>query len=182
MWAAGGGGDGSPGLHPFLRRLLLHLLGLRSQCDDNWASVHGRLQDYYKDRGDSVGSCYHALANSDLGTAVRLLRHEFENQNPAWVLMLREITSAPRITPPAGPPARDVVRQLVRSVSLEEDDRGLATLVASLWVSADPLGDPTGSLNARIAAAFERLAHRAGSLEDDMLDEAERHRRHGENR
>jgi hypothetical protein len=180
MWVAAPSGRRAcaPELHPFLRRLLLHALAARPDSDENsWPAVHGRLRRYHSKRGDPVGECYHLLATGELEAVVKYLGTELDEGNTrSWLANLNTITAAPRIVSRASASPRDVVRGLAEHGG-GRDNRVLPTLVAALWVSRDPLGDPACSLDVLIAAEFDRLAPRAGRHRDELHDEAERYRR-----
>lgn len=150
-------------LHPWLRRLLLHELGNRpADHPQRWAVVHTRHRDHHRESGNVALSLYHALALEDLNSAVKHLRHQFEQIDDEaavrqWLQLLELITSAPNRLPTDREP-RDQVEELVRTAPA---DANLARLVAARWLMSDPLGDPGRSLRSIVRSEFEQLAKEA---------------------
>jgi hypothetical protein len=165
----------APTFHPFLRRVLLHVLARRpAELLNGWRAVHDRLRAYRPARNETPQNLYHSLALGDLSTAVGHLESQLGVLDAAiWLRRLSAIGAAPRPRTPAGVSPRDEVRRLAAEAT---GDHRLAHLVAARWVSADPLGDPTGSLDTLIAADLDHLAERAGRDADLFYDEAQTYR------
>lgn len=164
-------------LHPFLRRVLLHELARRGEHDpDRWEVVHGRLRDYYQGEGrDLTRAMYHTLAAGDLAPVVAHLHQRFaELDKRRWLDELHAITAAPRL---AGPATQDARKQ---ATELDGNGDALAQLVARLWISKDPLGDPDRTLDVRIEAHLKELAKLPSPEADVLYDEAQRYQKRGQ--
>jgi hypothetical protein len=175
LWVETAGEPARRVLLPFLRRVLLHVLASRpNDAPDNWNAVHERLRDYYLDeRHDERAALYHALAFGDIAAVVAYLDprlHRLETRE--WLADLMAIARAPRGARSLATP-RDQVNEIAH------DGGTLAHLIAALWISSDPLGDPHATLSVLVAADLERLAPR--SREPTLLlDEANTYRVRGQ--
>jgi hypothetical protein len=161
-------------LHPFLRRVLLHQLALRPDDDaDNWTSVHARLEKAYADREDRTAARYHGLAGGGVAAAVSCLEPLLAAAGSSrWLAEVDSITAAPR-RPGTGDSPREEVQAAVATAAT---DPALSHLVAALWISADPLGDPEHTLDVPIAADLDHLATRALDDADALRDRAHEYR------
>lgn len=169
-------------IDPWLRRILLRRLASRMPPDTpSWVRAHTLCRDFYRSAGREADACYHALALHDLGTAVDFLARPFGTASPAfgvdaaaaWLADLDLVTSAPNRLPPDTPPIEQV-QQLVRD-SGPDLSSTLAWLVAALWISNDPLGDPKRTLHHTINSEFRHLAHGRGPGSDLLYERAERY-------
>ncbi len=185
LWALGAPATRrGPTLHPFLRRVLLHALARRGdRHPDSWWAVHGRLRDYYRlEERDVTQTMYHTLALGDLAPVVAHLDRTFAPAGmAAWLQELHAITTAPRRAVPAVLTPRDQVAELASGVVTDINDV-LARLVAALWISKDPLGDPSRTLDLLIVADLNRLAYRAGGEAGVLNDEAQHYHTRGQRR
>lgn len=172
LWVSQPDRSARPVLHPFLRRVLLHALAARpDDAPDGWQPVHTRLRGYHlAERDDEPAALYHGLALGDVAAVVAYLDPRLRTlHSRRWLLELKAITRAPRVTRPPAAAPRDQAAELAGGRDT------LARLVAALWISNDPLGDPNGTLDVLIAASLDRLAPR--SQDDDVIyDEANRYR------
>ncbi|HET8683245.1 MAG TPA: hypothetical protein VFM54_15455 [Micromonosporaceae bacterium] len=172
LWVSQPDRSARPVLHPLLRRVLLHALAARPEdAPDGWRSVHTRLRGYYLgERDDEPAALYHGLALGDVtAVAAYLEPRQRTLDSRRWLVEVKAITRAPRLTRSPAPAPLD------QAAELAGGRETLARLVAALWISNDPLGDPNGTLDVLIAASFDRLAPR--SVNDDVIyDEANRYR------
>ncbi|MBB5957935.1 hypothetical protein FHS29_004543 [Saccharothrix tamanrassetensis] len=175
-------GGTRPVLDPWLRTLLLHRLSRRAEDGPvGWTAVHRRCREYYEGLGLTTEASYHDLALGDVGAVVTALAGPFaEADRPldqptarAWLRDLDLITSAPNRPAPDADPLTQVER-LIEDVPAA--DATLARLVASLWLSGDPLGDPGDTLRGRIEHAYSALAQHRGQGSILLYDRAERYR------
>ncbi|MGH8906172.1 MAG: hypothetical protein ACRD0K_06590 [Egibacteraceae bacterium] len=174
--------DGRPEarvLHPFPRRVLLHALAGRAERHPAcWRVVHGRLRDSSMDR-DVTHAMHHTLALGELAPVVAHLDQRF-GAIPAqeWLKELHAITAAPRIVQPSAAIPPEVCESLASATP--GGNRVTTRLVAAMWISADPLGDPDRTLDVIIAHELERLADHAGHEAYVLLTEANRYRTRGQ--
>lgn len=186
LWVQPGMEDSPSTLHPFLRRVLLHALAGR------WHAVHSRLRHCCRKVHEVVPEMYHTLALGELTPVVAHLDHTFAAVSKrAWVEELDAIAAAPRLAPPAGQtPTEQVVDLASHAVaaigapSAVAEITVLARVVAAVWISADPLGDPARTLDPVIAADFDRLAGNAVDAGHDpspLLAKARLYRTRGQN-
>ncbi|MQY18651.1 ATP-binding protein [Nocardia macrotermitis] len=170
-------------LHPWLRRILLRALAARELSDPrNWTRTHTLCREVYQRDGQDAAALYHDLALGNIAATVAYLRQAFDTDGAEFdVLLAREwlaeldlITSAPNRLPPDDAPI-DQVRELVGEQA-DELDASLAWLVAALWVTNDPLGDPEQSLYASIDGEFRQLAKGRGRGAMLLYERAERYR------
>jgi hypothetical protein len=157
-------------LHPFLRRVLLDQLADRPiHHPDSWRAVHERLREHHEQVGDRVGALRHGLALGEIEPVVGHLDLRLaELPADRWLAELRAITAAPRMTGHY-PGPRGELRELAEPVN---GDPHLVRLVIAHWIRTDPLGDPTGALDAQIAASLDHMADRAVFQIDRFYDEA----------
>ncbi|MGI5217038.1 hypothetical protein [Nocardia sp. CA-290969] len=176
-------------LDTWLRRILLCELAAREPDDPrDWEATHTICRDVYRravedgEPGAEIEAIYHDLALGSLGAAIEYLerpflpgRAEFGRTTAAgWLSDLDLITSAPRRPDPDGTPFAQV-EAIVRDNGLEPEHE-LAWLIAALWVSNDPLGDPQRTLNRTIENEFRQLARGLGRGALLLYERAERYR------
>lgn len=180
-WLAGEAGDvRRAGLHPLLRRLLLHALAARPEDHpDGWSAVHRRLGESYRVRGEERQALYHDLALGGVGPVAEHLSARLSAANPeTWMEDLHAITSAPFRPVLQEAPRETVARLVARMDAVDGDARheAVSWLVAAMWVANDPLGDPEGTLEDLIVEGLRSLRWHAGWRFDALLDEAAEHR------
>lgn len=168
-------------LDPWLRTLLLHRLARREDAERGWDAVHRRCRDHYVGQGQETNARYHDLALGDVRSAVAHLARPFTSDRQLdmatalkWLAELDVITSAPNRLPRDAEPLTQV-EQLIEGVPpTGSHGAAPARLVAALWIAADPLGDPDGTLRGRVAEAYRRLGQHGGEGSILLHDRAER--------
>ncbi|MGW6336378.1 hypothetical protein [Nocardia rhamnosiphila] len=176
-------------LDTWLRRILLCELAGRDPADPrNWERTHTLCREVYRrrfaegDPDDEAEALYHELALGRLGGAIEYLGRpfvpghaEFGRATAAgWLSHLDLITGAPRRPDDEGTPFAQV-EAIVRDNGLEPENE-LAWLIAALWVSNDPLGDPQRTLDPTIENEFRQLARGLGRGALLLYERAERYR------
>ncbi|MDL4814390.1 hypothetical protein [Actinomadura opuntiae] len=183
-----GGGPGA--LPAVLRRLLARRLAERTVGDTTWDALHALLRPAGPAEGltgeERVRDLYHALALGDLPHVTRRLAVLLTAMPAsAWLALAAAVTAAPRRTPAVHGPCAEA-EKLARSVQAADapglreprvGSRALATLVAGLWIAADPLTGPARyDLHLAIAASYDLIAQDAHSEGAALNVEAEHHR------
>ncbi|WP_216216516.1 hypothetical protein [Amycolatopsis aidingensis] len=171
-------------LHPWLRRILLQELASRSEDHPlNWDRVHTRCRDFYEKSGRVLAARYHDLALGNVAAVVRYLSAPFvDDQNAefdvtaaeAWLAELDLITAAPNRLDKTAEPYDQLESHAGNAAG--DLETTLSWLVVSLWIAADPLGDPGGTLNSTIEGGFHQLAHGRGRGSILLHERAERYR------
>ncbi|MFI5718083.1 hypothetical protein [Nocardia sp. NPDC051750] len=176
-------------LDTWLRRILLCELADREPDDPrDWNSTHQVCRDLYRrhfaegEAAAEVEAVYHDLALGCLGDAVEYLSRPFVPGHPefsrtaatAWLSDLDLITSAPR-RPDSEETPFTQVETIVRDNGMDPAD-DIAWLIAALWVSNDPLGDPQRTLNRTIENEIRQLARGLGRGALLLYERAERYR------
>ena len=168
--------EGSPpGLHPWLRRLLLWELATEPE---EWKDAHHQLTEQFDQSGDDVEAMYHRLASGETNLVVEFLVDRFHQADAAdWVDEFDLITSAPnRLRSDREPLAllADLTPQYpepaVTAFSI------IRSLVVARWIWSDPLGDPGMRLGDVIASKFNHLAELKGSDIVTLYNQADRYR------
>jgi hypothetical protein len=174
-----GGEDGPLALHPFLRRVLLHMLAGRNENHPNrWRAVHSRLRDYYADH-DVSQALSHTLALGELAPVAAHLDERFAAvDKTSWLKELHAMVAAPRRAGPTAATPFEVCESLTKGVA--DGDAVPARLVAAMWISTDPIGDPDRTLDVVIAYDLEQLARCAGRDAFVLVREANRYRMRGQ--
>lgn len=174
-------------LPPLLHRLLSRsLAGRTSTALPDWEFAHRRLRPDAPwdtlNTEDQIRDLYHALAIGDLRHVTRRLGVALTSM-PAdeWLARLRTLVSAPRHSPAVDAPA-DEAEKLAADVppdhvdELNESARELATLIAGLWIAADPFtGAARRELHVLIAAGYNAVAGFCPEGRIRLNVEAERH-------
>ncbi|MEU1982243.1 hypothetical protein [Nocardia sp. NPDC019395] len=183
------GDDPEMALDIWLRRILLCELAEREPGDPrDWDATHTLCRDLFRrnfdegDAGDEIEAVYHDLALGRLGDAIEYLGRPFEPGHveftraaaASWLSDLDLITSAPRRPDSEGTPYEQV-EAIVRDNGLEPEHE-LAWLIAALWISNDPLGDPQRTLDRTIENEFRQLARGLGRGALLLYERAERYR------
>lgn len=185
IWRSGG--DHSPVLPPAVHGLLRRRLARRAASETaDWETMHRRLRpdgawDTLSDR-DRIRDLYHALALGELRLVTRRLSDWLiELDGGTWLSRVKAVTAAPRRSP-AGPDPARTVEDLARAVGPAEvavdrpDQRGLAKLVAGLWIAADPFTCAARQdLHLGIAAQYNSAAGFCREQEAELFHEARRH-------
>jgi hypothetical protein len=176
-------------LDPWLRRILLcELAGRDPEDPRDWQRTHTLCREVYRrrvaegDPDDEAEALYHDLALGRLGGAIEYLGRPFVPGHAefgrataaAWLSDLDLITGAPRRPDDEGTPFAQV-EAIVRANGLEPEHE-LAWLIAALWVSNDPLGDPQRTLDRTIENEFRQLARGLGRGALLLYERAERYR------
>ncbi|WP_199441345.1 hypothetical protein [Umezawaea beigongshangensis] len=176
------GGEPRVVLDRWLRTLLLHRLARRDDTgQDGWSAVHTRCRDHYLALDRRAEARYHDLALGDVGAVVVHLAKPFgspdavfdQDAAEAWLRDLDLITSAPHRSTADQDPL-EVVEDLIEHVPpAGRFGHALPRLVAALWVTGDPLGDPAGVLAGRIRSSYRELARVRGQGSILLHDRAE---------
>ncbi len=171
-------------LHPWLRRILLQELAARPEDHPlNWERVHTRCRDFYEKHGQRVAARYHDLALENVSAVVTHLSKPFADDHQsefdvaaaeAWLAELDVITAAPNRLD-AGAESYEQLEAHAGHAEGELETT-LSWLVVALWIAADPLGDPGGTLNSTIEGGFHQLAHGRGRGSILLHERAERYR------
>ncbi|MCX3062757.1 ATP-binding protein [Streptomyces beihaiensis] len=164
---------------PFLRAVLVHELRRRSPAPtedppQTWDAVHATLRDHHAGAGDPVAALHHTLALGDADEAVRGLTDLFAPPTTAeeWLRHLWHVASAPH---PPRPEWAEECRRIARGAPGTESAgdyvrRCVHRLTHAVWLAADPLTAPDGTLCGRIKWELEQLSGRhvtgAGTLFD----------------
>ncbi|WP_280414922.1 hypothetical protein [Nocardia carnea] len=190
LWIrTGGGPEPEMVLDTWLRRILLCELADREPDDPrSWEGTHTICRDVYRrkfEEGEAaaeIAAIYHDLALGELGAAIEYLERPFlpghtefgHTAATDWLSDLDLITSAPRRPDAEGTPFTQV-ETIVRDNGLEPEHE-MAWLIAALWVSNDPLGDPQRILDRTIENEFRQLARGLGRGALLLYERAERYR------
>lgn len=190
LWIrAADGPDPEMMLDTWLRRILLAELAGREPDDPrDWYNTHTLCREVYRRRsheGESAAAAeavYHDLALGNLADAVEYLNRPFVPGHPEfgrtaateWLSDLDLITSAPRRPDATATPFTQVETVVRDNGMAPEDD--LAWLIAALWISNDPLGDPQRTLDRTIENEFRQLARGLGRGALLLYERAERYR------
>ncbi|NUP27802.1 MAG: hypothetical protein HOQ44_14100, partial [Nocardia sp.] len=176
-------------LDTWLRRILLcELAGREPEDPRNWEATHTICREVYRrrfaegDPEDEAEALYHDLALGRLDGTIEYLGRPFapghaefgRSAATAWLSDLDLITAAPRRPDDAGTPFAQV-EAIVRDNGLDPE-HDLAWLIAALWVSNDPLGDPQRTLDRTIENEFRQLARGLGRGALLLYERAERYR------
>ncbi|GAA0612218.1 hypothetical protein GCM10010174_32190 [Kutzneria viridogrisea] len=163
--------ENGTGMHPWMRRVLLHeLTRLNRGRANSWESVHRRQCTR---ASQLVHVNYHRLALGEFKEVVQHLERVFTHESDEqWLTQLDAITAAPNALP-QDRSAFDQAAALVRESGV---DPATGWLVASLWINADPLGDPRRTLWQEIESGYRDLAKRH-NWSRVLLDRAEEYRR-----
>lgn len=170
-------------LNPWLRHILLQELADRDDSDPrDWDTTHILCRNIYENSGREAAARYHDMAIGDLGAVISYLGQPFADRHTeldvatagAWLADVDLITSAPiRSSTDIAP--IDRVGELVRACGAAPD-HPVAWLVASLWISNNPLGDPERSLDHTIESELRQLARGRGRGSVLLYERAERYR------
>ncbi|KAA2266587.1 hypothetical protein F0L68_02290 [Solihabitans fulvus] len=179
MWLVQDGRPHRVGLHPWLRRLLLHELAV---AGDGWKPVHTMLRDYCLTHRLNLDAAYHDLALGDVRPAVRHLGDRLHELNAeSWIAEFNTVTSAPsdsdrtplelatdRHDGLMGGRSETVLGSVVENT--------LWSMVTARWLWSDPVRDPLMTMNDTIAEGFLRLAEVASAGMTRYREEARRYR------